>query len=94
MAKAEVREASSTSFRPAEARVVRDETRPERGVVCSRPLPQGKGPGRAGRTCSHVCWNSAQWRQDRGLREDLPRIPHRGRRPLAGLLADIREAKR
>jgi predicted nucleic acid-binding Zn ribbon protein len=93
MAKAEVREGCPTSFRPAEARVVRDETRPQRCLVCGRPLPQGKGPGRLRRTCSHVCRNSAQWRQDRGLRSDLPRIPHRGRRTLAGLLADSREGE-
>lgn len=93
-AETEVQEARPTSSRAAEARVVRDETRPEHCAVCGRRLSRREGAGRPRRTCSPVCRNAAYRRRARGLPESTPRVPHRGRRPLAGLLADIREGKR
>lgn len=89
----EVRAVGPTSSRPPEARVVLDKARSSACVHCGKPLePQKAGWPR--RTCSKTCRNAAYVRRARGLAEDLPRMPHRGRRPLAGLLADGREVKR
>ncbi len=70
------------------AAVVRDETLPGRCVVCGRPLGPPRGPGRPRRTCSNACRQAAHRRRDRGLPESMPLALRRGRRPLAGLLAD------
>jgi hypothetical protein len=88
IAVAEVREVARVPSRVREARVVRDETRPGRCVVCARPLPQRSGPGRPRRTCSPACRKAAQRRRDRELPESTPLVRRRGRRPLTGLLAD------
>lgn len=89
-AKTKVHAPLPTISRVSEALVVSDETRPSACVHCGGPLaPQETGRPR--RTCSHSCRNAAYARRVRGLPEDLPRIPRRGRRPLAGLLADSRE---
>lgn len=92
-AETEVQEAIPTTSRAAEARVVRGETSPFNCAHCGRPLPPPRATGRFRRTCSPSCRNAAYLRRARGLPEDLPRIPHRGRRPMAGLLADSREVK-
>jgi len=88
MAKAEVREARPTSFRPAEARSTgRNQPRARRGLWPSS-LAKERSPADVLPRVPELGAVEA-----RGLREDLPRIPHRGRRPLAGLIADIREGE-
>ena len=94
IAKTDVREAIPTPSRAAEPRIVRDETGPCNCAHCGKPLPPPKATGRSRRTCSHSCRNAAYTRRARGLPEDLPRMPRRGRRPLAGLLADSKTDKR
>jgi hypothetical protein len=94
-AKTKVQAARPTLSRAAAARVVSsDETRPSACAHCGRLLQPPKPTGRPRRTCCKTCRNAAYNRRARGLPEDLPRTPHRGRRPLAGLVADIREVKR
>lgn len=88
IAATEVREVARVPSRSALAVVVRDETRPRQCAVCARPLPQKAGPGRPQRTCSPACRKAAQRRRDRGLPESTPLVRRRGRRPLAGLVAD------
>jgi hypothetical protein len=88
IAETEVREVSSVPHLAVAPRVVPDETRPKRCVVCACPLPQRMGPGRPQRTCSPACRKAAQRRRDRGLPESTPVVRCRGRRTLAGLLAD------
>lgn len=90
IAKTGAREAIPAPSLVPEPRVVRDET----CAHCGKPLPPPKATGRLRRTCSHSCRNAAYLRRARGLPEALPRMPHRGRRPLAGLLADGREVRR
>ncbi|MHB1624190.1 MAG: DEAD/DEAH box helicase family protein [Candidatus Dormibacteria bacterium] len=63
--------------------------RPVRCVVCGVAISPPSSSGRPRQTCSKGCRAAAYRRRERGLPESTPIVQHRGRRSLAGLVADI-----